>query len=50
MIASQCQLNGKGDRFAGGVGEGPTYCNVCREALTAVTSHGLSCDDKVGVI
>uniref|UniRef100_A0A8C1WG72 Diacylglycerol kinase n=1 Tax=Cyprinus carpio TaxID=7962 RepID=A0A8C1WG72_CYPCA len=22
----------------------PTYCNVCREALSGVTSHGLSCE------
>jgi diacylglycerol kinase (ATP) len=22
----------------------PTFCNVCREALTGVTSHGLSCE------
>jgi len=22
----------------------PTYCNVCREALSGVTNHGLSCD------
>lgn len=22
----------------------PTYCNVCREALTGVTSHGLTCE------
>ncbi|KAL3282896.1 hypothetical protein HHI36_006054 [Cryptolaemus montrouzieri] len=22
----------------------PTYCNVCREALGGVTSHGLSCE------
>ncbi|ELT92758.1 hypothetical protein CAPTEDRAFT_214359 [Capitella teleta] len=22
----------------------PTYCNVCREALSSVTSHGLSCE------
>ena len=24
----------------------PTYCNVCREALSGVTSHGLSCEGK----
>lgn len=22
----------------------PTYCNVCRDALSGVTSHGLSCE------
>uniref|UniRef100_A0A674I7X2 PH domain-containing protein n=1 Tax=Terrapene triunguis TaxID=2587831 RepID=A0A674I7X2_9SAUR len=22
----------------------PTFCNVCREALSGVTSHGLSCE------
>lgn len=22
----------------------PAYCNVCREALSGVTSHGLSCE------
>ena len=22
----------------------PTYCNVCKEALSGVTSHGLSCE------
>lgn len=22
----------------------PTYCNVCRDTLTGVTSHGLSCE------
>lgn len=22
----------------------PTYCNVCRDALGGVTSHGLSCE------
>ncbi|KAL7648929.1 UNVERIFIED_CONTAM: hypothetical protein RMT77_000864 [Armadillidium vulgare] len=22
----------------------PTYCNICREALSGVTSHGLSCE------
>ncbi|KAK7482757.1 hypothetical protein BaRGS_00026055 [Batillaria attramentaria] len=25
----------------------PTYCNVCREALSGVTSHGLSCEGKL---
>ena len=24
----------------------PTYCNVCREALSGVTSHGLSCEGE----
>lgn len=24
----------------------PTYCNVCREALSGVTSHGLSCEGR----
>ncbi|EDL92147.1 similar to diacylglycerol kinase, delta 130kDa isoform 1 (predicted), isoform CRA_f [Rattus norvegicus] len=24
----------------------PTYCNVCREVLSGVTSHGLSCEGK----
>ncbi|KAK2151391.1 hypothetical protein LSH36_365g05034 [Paralvinella palmiformis] len=24
----------------------PTYCNVCREALSGVTSHGLSCEES----
>lgn len=29
----------------------PTYCNVCREALSGVTSHGLSCEGGyLGVI
>lgn len=27
----------------------PTYCNVCREALSGVTSHGLSCEGTGGV-
>ena len=27
----------------------PTYCNVCREALSGVTSHGLSCEGMGGV-
>ncbi|KAL1140318.1 hypothetical protein AAG570_000250, partial [Ranatra chinensis] len=22
----------------------PTYCNICRDALSGVTSHGLSCE------
>uniref|UniRef100_A0A2K6FHV9 PH domain-containing protein n=1 Tax=Propithecus coquereli TaxID=379532 RepID=A0A2K6FHV9_PROCO len=22
----------------------PTFCNVCRESLSGVTSHGLSCE------
>ena len=25
----------------------PTYCNVCREALSGVTSHGLSCEGEL---
>lgn len=24
----------------------PTFCNVCREALPGVTSHGLSCEGQ----
>ena len=24
----------------------PTFCNVCREALNGVTSHGLSCESN----
>uniref|UniRef100_A0A493TA11 Arf-GAP with coiled-coil, ANK repeat and PH domain-containing protein n=1 Tax=Anas platyrhynchos platyrhynchos TaxID=8840 RepID=A0A493TA11_ANAPP len=24
----------------------PTFCNVCREALSGVTSHGLSCEGQ----
>lgn len=24
----------------------PTFCNVCREALSGVTSHGLSCEGR----
>ena len=24
----------------------PTYCNVCQEALSGVTSHGLSCEGR----
>lgn len=24
----------------------PTYCNVCKEALSGVTSHGLSCEGR----
>uniref|UniRef100_A0A8D0ED20 PH domain-containing protein n=1 Tax=Salvator merianae TaxID=96440 RepID=A0A8D0ED20_SALMN len=24
----------------------PTFCNVCRESLSGVTSHGLSCEGK----
>lgn len=25
----------------------PTFCNVCRESLSGVTSHGLSCEGTV---
>lgn len=25
----------------------PTYCNVCREALSGVAWHGLSCEGKI---
>ena len=25
----------------------PTYCNVCREVLSGVMNHGLSCDGKL---
>lgn len=25
----------------------PTFCNVCRESLSGVTSHGLSCEGKM---
>jgi hypothetical protein len=25
----------------------PTFCNICREALNGVTSHGLSCESKL---
>lgn len=25
----------------------PTYCNVCRDALSGVTSHGLSCEGQL---
>lgn len=28
----------------------PTYCNVCREALSGVTSHGLSCEGTSGLV
>lgn len=28
----------------------PTYCNVCREALSGVTSHGLSCEGTSDVL
>uniref|UniRef100_A0A671YEJ1 Diacylglycerol kinase n=1 Tax=Sparus aurata TaxID=8175 RepID=A0A671YEJ1_SPAAU len=25
----------------------PTFCNVCKDSLSGVTSHGLSCEDRV---
>uniref|UniRef100_A0A803V8I8 Diacylglycerol kinase n=1 Tax=Ficedula albicollis TaxID=59894 RepID=A0A803V8I8_FICAL len=28
----------------------PTYCNVCREALSGVTSHGLSCEGECALV
>lgn len=28
----------------------PTYCNVCREALSGVTSHGLSCEGECTLV
>uniref|UniRef100_A0A8C7Y5C6 Uncharacterized protein n=1 Tax=Oryzias sinensis TaxID=183150 RepID=A0A8C7Y5C6_9TELE len=24
----------------------PTFCNVCKDSLSGVTSHGLSCEGK----
>uniref|UniRef100_A0A8I3NJQ5 Diacylglycerol kinase eta n=2 Tax=Canis lupus familiaris TaxID=9615 RepID=A0A8I3NJQ5_CANLF len=27
----------------------PTFCNVCRESLSGVTSHGLSCEGTVAL-